>query len=649
MTQYIVKWLLTLFVILAMVSFAWAGDIHDAAKNGNLESLQKILSTHDGALNTLDKSGRTPLMTAAWHGQTAAVALLLKKGAKINAHAQGDQNRTALHYAAWKGHTDTVRLLLKMGARVDAPEVDGETPLHYAAASNPKTLQLLMEKGADIQQVSSIGTTPLYYAVLHGNEKTARFLLKKGAPVKIKHENKLTLAHLAARSKLPLDLVTALMDEKGAANRATTFGYTPLHYAVLGQRCDVAAMLVNKGASSDHAAESGETPLLLAIRQGDDKMTALLLKAGADAGAVNAKLGCTPLTDAASRGYAKMVNQLLQAGADPNQPDKFGKTPMQYAFRRGHKMCAKTLLAGGGRKDEKLKKLGRFGHSPLLKKALEDEQAIVWYLGHSGWAIKTRNHLLVFDYFSPYAPPDEPLLANGHIDPEELKTLNVTVLVSHGHQDHYDPQIFKWRKAIPNIHYLLGFKPDTQEKFTYLPPRKTIKGNGMTVTSFKSNDQGVGFFVEADGMKILHMGDHANGDVKMAGDFTPEIDFLVKSGKTQPHLFFTPVSGCRFRGRLDALRKGVHYVFKTLQPATLFPMHGLNREKDYRAFAEKCAAEGLETAFCCASAPGDIFAWFNGKVKGSCAIGGVHKKKKIAKHGQKKACTQKKSAGKTAL
>jgi hypothetical protein len=41
--------------------------------------------------------------------------------------------------------------------------------------------------------------------------------------------------------------------------------------------------------------------------------------------------------------------------------------------------------------------------------------------GHSGWAVKTRNHLLIFDYFSGDDPAGA-ALCNGRINPAEIKT-----------------------------------------------------------------------------------------------------------------------------------------------------------------------------------------------------------------------------------
>ena len=65
-------------------------------------------------------------------------------------------------------------------------------------------------------------------------------------------------------------------------------------------------------------------------------------------------------------------------------------------------------------------------------------EALVWYLGHCGYAIKTSNHFLIFDYIELEEAPTERGLAKGFIDPEELKDMNVTVFVTHSHLDHYD-------------------------------------------------------------------------------------------------------------------------------------------------------------------------------------------------------------------
>ena len=69
--------------------------------------------------------GRTPLMLAAFRGNTAAVINLLERGAEVNARdREGD---TALMFAAYGGHGLVVSLLLQYGANVYARARNGWT------------------------------------------------------------------------------------------------------------------------------------------------------------------------------------------------------------------------------------------------------------------------------------------------------------------------------------------------------------------------------------------------------------------------------------------------------------------------------------------------------------------------------------------
>jgi ankyrin len=55
---------------------------------------------------------------------------------------------TRLHYAAQSGNSEIVALLIEKGASVNALAKSDLTPLHYAAQSeNSETVTLLIEKG----------------------------------------------------------------------------------------------------------------------------------------------------------------------------------------------------------------------------------------------------------------------------------------------------------------------------------------------------------------------------------------------------------------------------------------------------------------------------------------------------------------------
>jgi ribonuclease BN (tRNA processing enzyme) len=94
----------------------------------------------------------------------------------------------------------------------------------------------------------------------------------------------------------------------------------------------------------------------------------------------------------------------------------------------------------------------------ILSRELKPGQAVIWYLYHSGWAVKTKNDLLIFDYTEPPARPPNRSLDSGAIDPSEIADENVTVFISHRHSDHYDPIILEWRTAVKRIRYVWGWE-----------------------------------------------------------------------------------------------------------------------------------------------------------------------------------------------
>jgi L-ascorbate metabolism protein UlaG (beta-lactamase superfamily) len=143
--------------------------------------------------------------------------------------------------------------------------------------------------------------------------------------------------------------------------------------------------------------------------------------------------------------------------------------------------------------------------------------AVIWYLGHCGYAVRTRNHFLVFDYQEKQdgrqsrSRPAQPSLANGWIEPGEIKNLRVRVFVSHSHDDHYDPIIFTWKDTVANIAYFFGWKAANDPSYQYLVgPRAELKSAGLEIATINSHHSGVpevAWLIKVDGLVVYHNGD----------------------------------------------------------------------------------------------------------------------------------------------
>ena len=141
-------------------------------------------------------------------------------------------------------------------------------------------------------------------------------------------------------------------------------------------------------ASVTAAQLDGTTALHWAAHWNETEAFNLLLRAGADAKAVN-RYGATPLSEAAMVGNARMVEALLKAGADPNTlttPD--GETVLMTAARAGQ-LDAVMALAGHGA-GVNARETYR-GQTALMWAAAEHHPEVVKYLLEHGADWKVRS------------------------------------------------------------------------------------------------------------------------------------------------------------------------------------------------------------------------------------------------------------------
>lgn len=150
-------------------------SIHDAAFNGNLALVEKIVSAGI-EIDSLDDEGRTPLMYAAFNGHTAIVKVLVKNGAEVN---KPDPNkRTALMFAASGPFPETVLFLLEQGANPNLTDVPEKyTALMYAAAEgNIENVKILLNYKADPDILDVDGDDASTFALNNGHKEVVEII-----------------------------------------------------------------------------------------------------------------------------------------------------------------------------------------------------------------------------------------------------------------------------------------------------------------------------------------------------------------------------------------------------------------------------------------------------------------------------------------
>jgi L-ascorbate metabolism protein UlaG (beta-lactamase superfamily) len=261
-------------------------------------------------------------------------------------------------------------------------------------------------------------------------------------------------------------------------------------------------------------------------------------------------------------------------------------------------LCAGVLLALAGwiRQEP--------ASQQLLGRELEPGQAVIWYLYHSGWAVKTKNHLLIFDYTEPSGRTAKRSLDSGSIDPAEISGQNVTVFVSHGHTDHFDPLILEWRATIKSIRYIWGWGGvGSPADVHFGKERRKVTADGLEVSNIYHDFDGIpesAFLVKADGLTILHAGDHGHSRGLENPVFKNNFIYFAAQAP-RLDLFFTPTFG----GEIEALN--------LLKPHAVFPMHDGGNERQYAKFAQKVKALGLNAEVGAAERAGARFFYSDGK------------------------------------
>jgi L-ascorbate metabolism protein UlaG (beta-lactamase superfamily) len=233
---------------------------------------------------------------------------------------------------------------------------------------------------------------------------------------------------------------------------------------------------------------------------------------------------------------------------------------------------------------------------------LEGDQAIVVYLFHSGWVVRTRSQILIFD---PVAAPGHTILEPLGVPLEALAGHSVTVFVSHAHSDHWDPAILVWARQVPDIHYVFGWKLQDADPHIRLGRDRVVTRIGdLTIYNVHHAFDGIpesAFLVHVDDLWLYHAGDHSHSRGAENTTFRDNLAYLA-SRTRDLDIMFTPTWG------------GELYAIRILQPRVVFPMHDGGREAQYARWAARPDVAALPVAVGVASMSGQRFLYRRGRL-----------------------------------
>jgi len=185
--------------------------------------------------------------------------MLRKIFAKVSGKSEQQIMNDQLRTAAIKGNLPRVKALVKDWAEVDYKDVNGLTPLYFAAGHNHLDVsRFLLEQGAEpnVAREDSLGP-PLVQAAYHGQTEMIKLLLEFKADINAINYSRRTGLHEACwRNEKDAGL---LLLERGAdPNTVDRMGNTPLHDAVGFDYRELALKLAQCGADGSVEYKYGD-------------------------------------------------------------------------------------------------------------------------------------------------------------------------------------------------------------------------------------------------------------------------------------------------------------------------------------------------------------------------------------------------------
>ncbi|CAF1563132.1 unnamed protein product [Rotaria sp. Silwood1] len=360
--------------------------LHSSVIGGNIEAIEICLK-NGGKIDDQQEDLSTPVHLASTQGSLEILKLMFNCQSELKSRVirmTDIQGMTPLHKAAMGDHVDVIEFLLEEGADIDVRDISKRTPLLVAALKSSvqavcyllsqnasliyrdeadrNLLHFIIMQNLPIETIGNIiftrdnyrilfdqrdqdGFYPIHYASREGQVNVLKTLIKHGAEINRKTNQRQSSLHFAAEYGR-YNTCCQLLDTPGfkrILNEPDKLGQTPLHLCCQNGHTRVVQLLLHKGAQFTKTYE-GNTPLHEASANGHASTMDVILQGHAHLiNSIN-RLGMTPLHLAAAGGYVDCVDLLLSKSAT-FLTNTDGETFFDLAILQKQKDICLTIIA----------------------------------------------------------------------------------------------------------------------------------------------------------------------------------------------------------------------------------------------------------------------------------------------------------------
>lgn len=204
--------------------------------------------------------------------------------------------------------------------------------------------------------------------------------------------------------------------------------------------------------------------------------------------------------------------------------------------------------------------------------------------------------------------------AANFLELEEIETITANirgrklyVFISHGHSDHYGPDIFELSDVCPDAHYIISDDITglgSKNNLLVAEPGKTYILDNLEIRTFKSNDAGLAYLIKMPDIKIYFGGDLAKW----------KFDKLDRDARDYMEKLFNDAVGILKEENIDIAfsnadvrvpnYSGAADFIEITRPQIFVPMHLLGNVNAIKEFVKTVKAP--ETKIFEYSKPGDM-------------------------------------------